>query len=258
MDAEDQGDIDAAMIALDGTDNKGRPRRQRDPGRQPGRGQGRGGCARPAALSLCRRRLRACPAGADDEHHQRRRACRQSDRLPGIHDHAGGRATASPMPCRCGSEIFHTLKKGLHDKGLATAVGDEGGFAPNIASHHATRSTSSWQIDREGGLQARRGRRARARLRRDRILQERQLRDFGRGHGARPRRDGRLSRRPRAHDYPITLDRGRHERGRFRGLEGAHRQDRPQGPAGRRRSVRDQSQAPHDGHRARASPIRCW
>ena len=35
---------------------------------------------------------------------------------------------------RCGSEIFHTLKKGLHDKGLATAVGDEGGFAPNIAS----------------------------------------------------------------------------------------------------------------------------
>jgi len=35
---------------------------------------------------------------------------------------------------RCGSEIFHTLKKGLHDKGLATSVGDEGGFAPNIAS----------------------------------------------------------------------------------------------------------------------------
>jgi enolase len=35
---------------------------------------------------------------------------------------------------RCGSEIFHTLKKGLHDKGLATSVGDEGGFAPNLAS----------------------------------------------------------------------------------------------------------------------------
>ncbi len=35
---------------------------------------------------------------------------------------------------RCGAEIFHTLKKGLHDKGLSTAVGDEGGFAPNIAS----------------------------------------------------------------------------------------------------------------------------
>ena len=35
---------------------------------------------------------------------------------------------------RCGSEIFHTLKKGLAEKGLATAVGDEGGFAPNLAS----------------------------------------------------------------------------------------------------------------------------
>ena len=35
---------------------------------------------------------------------------------------------------RCGSEIFHTLKKALADKGLMTAVGDEGGFAPNLAS----------------------------------------------------------------------------------------------------------------------------
>ena len=35
---------------------------------------------------------------------------------------------------RWGSEIFHTLKKGLHEKGLATAVGDEGGFAPDLAS----------------------------------------------------------------------------------------------------------------------------
>ena len=35
---------------------------------------------------------------------------------------------------RWGSEIFHTLKKGLHEKGLATSVGDEGGFAPNLAS----------------------------------------------------------------------------------------------------------------------------
>jgi enolase len=35
---------------------------------------------------------------------------------------------------RCGSEIFHTLKKKLHEKGLATGVGDEGGFAPNLSS----------------------------------------------------------------------------------------------------------------------------
>jgi len=34
---------------------------------------------------------------------------------------------------RCGAEIFHALKSGLHAKGLSTAVGDEGGFAPNLA-----------------------------------------------------------------------------------------------------------------------------
>jgi enolase len=35
---------------------------------------------------------------------------------------------------RAGAEIFHSLKKVLHDKGLNTAVGDEGGFAPDLAS----------------------------------------------------------------------------------------------------------------------------
>ena len=35
---------------------------------------------------------------------------------------------------RWGAEVFHTLKKKLHEKGLATAVGDEGGFAPDLAS----------------------------------------------------------------------------------------------------------------------------
>ena len=35
---------------------------------------------------------------------------------------------------RCGTEIFHSLKSALHKAGLSTAVGDEGGFAPNIAS----------------------------------------------------------------------------------------------------------------------------
>ena len=36
---------------------------------------------------------------------------------------------------RCGSEIFHTLKKILKNQGLATSVGDEGGFAPNLESN---------------------------------------------------------------------------------------------------------------------------
>src|SRR5436853_5718297 len=38
---------------------------------------------------------------------------------------------------RYGAETFHALKKILHDKGMSTAVGDEGGFAPSVASHEA-------------------------------------------------------------------------------------------------------------------------
>jgi enolase len=34
-----------------------------------------------------------------------------------------------------GAEVFHNLKKALHDRGLSTTVGDEGGFAPNLGSN---------------------------------------------------------------------------------------------------------------------------
>ena len=38
---------------------------------------------------------------------------------------------------RCGAEIFHALKKVLHGRGLSTAVGDEGGFAPDLPSNES-------------------------------------------------------------------------------------------------------------------------
>ncbi|MES2423363.1 MAG: phosphopyruvate hydratase [Pseudomonadota bacterium] len=38
---------------------------------------------------------------------------------------------------RYGAEVFHALKKIIHDRGMSVAVGDEGGFAPNIDSHEA-------------------------------------------------------------------------------------------------------------------------
>jgi enolase len=38
---------------------------------------------------------------------------------------------------RWGAEVFHALKKIIHDKGMSTAVGDEGGFAPSVDSHEA-------------------------------------------------------------------------------------------------------------------------
>jgi enolase len=45
------------------------------------------------------------------------------------------RAKAFREALRMGAEIFHALKKVLHDKGLNTAVGDEGGFAPDLKSN---------------------------------------------------------------------------------------------------------------------------
>ena len=51
---------------------------------------------------------------------------------------------------RYGAEIFHTLKKVLHEKGMATAVGDEGGFAPNLPSNEAALETILQAIDRAG------------------------------------------------------------------------------------------------------------
>jgi enolase len=43
-------------------------------------------------------------------------------------------ASSLPEAIRMGAEVFHSLKKILHDKSYATSVGDEGGFAPNVKS----------------------------------------------------------------------------------------------------------------------------
>ena len=51
---------------------------------------------------------------------------------------------------RYGAEIFHTLKKVLHERKLATSVGDEGGFAPNLPSNEAALETILEAIDRAG------------------------------------------------------------------------------------------------------------
>ena len=51
---------------------------------------------------------------------------------------------------RCGCEIFHTLKKVLHGKGLNTAVGDEGGFAPDLGSNREALDLIMEAIDLAG------------------------------------------------------------------------------------------------------------
>jgi enolase len=51
---------------------------------------------------------------------------------------------------RCGAEVFHALKKILADRGMSTAVGDEGGFAPNFSSNDECLSTVLQAIEKAG------------------------------------------------------------------------------------------------------------
>ncbi len=51
---------------------------------------------------------------------------------------------------RYGAEIFHTLKKILHERGLATSVGDEGGFAPNLKSNEEALAVITEAVDKAG------------------------------------------------------------------------------------------------------------
>jgi enolase len=51
---------------------------------------------------------------------------------------------------RYGAEVFHALKKILHDRGMSTAVGDEGGFAPSVANHEAALQLIMEAIEKAG------------------------------------------------------------------------------------------------------------
>lgn len=51
---------------------------------------------------------------------------------------------------RCGAEVFQALKQLIADKGLSTSVGDEGGFAPNLASNAAALDLIMQAIERAG------------------------------------------------------------------------------------------------------------
>ena len=133
FDPSDQTLIDATMIRLDGTPNKARLGANAILGVSLA-------CAKAAArcgftsVSLSRRPRRAHSPRSHDEHSQWRRPLRQQRRPARIYDHAG-RCPRFSDALRMGAEIFHHLKSVLKDKGLATSVGDEGGFAPNLGSN---------------------------------------------------------------------------------------------------------------------------
>jgi enolase len=133
MEAEDQVALDQAMIALDGTENKGRLGANAILGVSLATAKG---AADAVGLPLYR-----YVGGVD------------ANLLPtpmmnilngGVHaDNGIDFQEFMVMPVgapdfaealRCGAEIFHALKSGLHQAGFSTAVGDEGGFAPAIHS----------------------------------------------------------------------------------------------------------------------------
>ena len=142
------------------------------------------------------------------------------------------------------AEIYHTLKKVLQERGLATAVGDEGGFAPNLESNEAALGIIVEAI-LHGRLHARRAGSHRAGPGIDRVLRRRarRLRARRRGPRAHERADGRLLGRP-GRPLPDHQHRGRHGRGRLGRLEAADRAPRQADPARGRRPVRHQHRAP--------------
>ncbi|HYJ51924.1 MAG TPA: phosphopyruvate hydratase [Allosphingosinicella sp.] len=149
FEAEDQAEIDAAMIELDGTENK----------------------SRLGANAILGVSLAVAKAAAEARGLPLYRyvggvsACTLP--VPMMNILNGGAHADNPIDfqefmivpvgaptfseaLRCGAEIFHTLKQGLHDAGLATAVGDEGGFAPNLASARDALDFIMTSIDKAG------------------------------------------------------------------------------------------------------------
>ena len=98
---------------------------------------------------------------------------------------------------RWGTETYHTLKAVLHDRGLSTAVGDEGGFAPNLASNEDAIKLLVEAIER-AGYDTGRGHRHRPRPGHQRGVPRRRLPPRRRGQGALGHRHGRLLGAPGA------------------------------------------------------------
>jgi enolase len=148
-DAQDQGALDAKMIQLDGTDAK----------------------SKLGANAILAVSLAAAHAAATDQGLPLYRHLARSGDLtlpvPMMNIINGGAhadnsvdiqefmilpigAPSLSEAVRYGAEVFHTLKRVLHAKGLNTAVGDEGGFAPDLPSNEAAITTILEAIDKAG------------------------------------------------------------------------------------------------------------
>jgi enolase len=136
IDAADQSGLDRAMLDLDGTSNKGRL-----------------GANAILGVSLAAAKAAAAEEGMTLWRYLGGEAARVLP-VPLMNvinggAHADNRvdfqefmvvpvgAPSFSRALRTGVEVFHALKRNLHDRGLSTAVGDEGGFAPDLDSNEA-------------------------------------------------------------------------------------------------------------------------
>jgi enolase len=149
MDAVAQAEVDAALVGLDGTDNKSRL-----------------GANAILGTSLAVARAAAVSAGLPLYVYLGGPNARDMP-VPLINLLNGGAhadnnvdiqecmilpvgAVSFPEAVRMGAEIFHHLRKVLQEQGHNTAVGDEGGFAPNLASNEAAIQVLLQGIERAG------------------------------------------------------------------------------------------------------------
>ena len=149
FDADDQAGLDQRMIDLDGTDNKGRL-----------------GANAILGVSLATAHAAAADAGEMLYQHLGGDDARELP-VPMMNVINGGAhadnnvdlqefmilptgAKSFSDAVRCGAEIFQHLKKLLGERGQSTAVGDEGGFAPDLPSNAAALETLVTAIERAG------------------------------------------------------------------------------------------------------------
>ncbi|MDP1893790.1 MAG: phosphopyruvate hydratase, partial [Hydrogenophaga sp.] len=149
LDASEQAFLDKTLIDLDGTDNKGRL-----------------GANAMLAVSMAVARAAAEEAGLPLYRYFGGMGAVQMP-VPMMNVMNGGEhannnldlqelmiipvgAPSFREALRYGAEVFHALKKILHDRGISTAVGDEGGFAPNVDNHEAAIQMILEAIDKAG------------------------------------------------------------------------------------------------------------
>ncbi len=136
IDAADQTAVDRAMIDVDGTPNKGRLGANAILGVSLGSAQAAAAEAgQPLWRYLGGEAAHRLPVPMMNVLNGGAHADNKVDFQEFMVVPAG--ATSFAEALRTGAEVFHALKRTLHERGLATAVGDEGGFAPDLGSNEA-------------------------------------------------------------------------------------------------------------------------